>query len=40
MHSAAHGDQDPEIKRLCDAINGNQQAEIDQMKALLERLSK
>jgi hypothetical protein len=32
--------EDPEIKRLCDAIRANQQAEIDQMKAILGRLSK
>jgi uncharacterized protein (DUF305 family) len=30
--------QDPEIQTLCDAIIQSQQAEIDQMKAILQRL--
>lgn len=30
--------QDPEIKQLCENIKSSQQAEIDQMKAILERL--
>jgi hypothetical protein len=31
---------DSEIKRLCGAIVGGQQAEIDQMKAMLQRLTR
>lgn len=32
--------QDPEIKQLCNTIVSGQQAEIDQMKAILGRLQK
>ena len=32
--------QDPEIRRLCESIRASQQAEIDQMKAILDRLGK
>ncbi len=31
---------DPEIKRLCGAIVASQQAEIDQMKVMLQRLNR
>ena len=31
---------DPEIKRLCEGIRAGQQREIDQMKAILERLGR
>ena len=30
--------EDPEIRKLCENIRANQQAEIDQMKAILKRL--
>jgi hypothetical protein len=32
--------EDPEIRRLCESIRASQQTEIDQMKAILERLGK
>jgi uncharacterized protein (DUF305 family) len=32
--------EDPEIKRLCESIRAGQQAEIDQMKAILLRLGR
>jgi uncharacterized protein (DUF305 family) len=32
--------QDPEIRALCETIRASQQAEIDQMKAILKRLGK
>lgn len=32
--------QDPEIRQLCQNILSNQQSEIDQMKAILNRLGK
>jgi uncharacterized protein (DUF305 family) len=32
--------EDPEIKELCRGIIENQQSEIDQMKAIMERLEK
>jgi uncharacterized protein (DUF305 family) len=32
--------EDPEIRRLCEGIRAGQQAEIDQMKAILERLGR
>jgi uncharacterized protein (DUF305 family) len=32
--------RDPEIKELCGAIVSNQQSEIDQMKAILNRLER
>jgi hypothetical protein len=31
--------QDPELKELCEEIISNQQAEIDQMKKILQRLN-
>jgi uncharacterized protein (DUF305 family) len=32
--------QDPEIRRLCGGIVSSQQSEIDQMKAMLDRLAR
>ena len=32
--------EDPEIRKLCEGIRAGQQAEIDQMKAILKRLGK